>query len=410
MNEKKSTVLIKIMIVLVTLSAGVANLIAPVLSTLSELYPNVSENVIIMANTVPYLTAIPTSLLCANICRRMGTKKTVLVSILLEGLGGALPVLFSDFSMILVSRAIFGLGWGILMTVPLALVGEYLPLAEQAGFIGIVMAMMSVGSSGYTMLGGALAGNMKVLWATHLVTAVFFVPILFSFPKDRKADASSAAADQATATKGKAKIPVAFYILLVINMVMAGIVVQGMNLSSFFIEDSGLGGPALAASVLTTYGIANMVGGVLSGAGVKLMKKNSALITCAIVGVTYIWFAYSPNAVMLFASMIVSGVIIGIMNSVVFVHNGWVVPAESNDIAASLTQGTNMVSGFFLVYIPSIIAQVIGVGSSYRAQYVIIGVLFFAIAIGYTVVLNAKGVKENVDKVLAETYSANTAE
>ena len=403
MSEKKSTVMMKIMIILVTLSAGVVNLVTPILSTLSELYPNVSENVIIMANTIPYLTAIPTSLLCATICRRIGTKRTILISILLEGVGGAIPAVFSDYSMVLVSRAIFGFGWGILMTVPLSLVGEYLPLSQQGGFIGIVMAMMSVGSSGYTMLGGLLAGNIKVLWATNLVNLLFFVPILLSFPKDKKYVADNNAAEKTEVKKGSLKLPVAFFILLALNMILNGIVVQGMNLTSFFIEDSGLGGAALAASVLTVYGLANMAGGFLSGIGIKMMKKRTGLITCVIVGATYIMFAYSTNSFMLFATMIVSGLIVSITNSVMYLHNAWVVPTENYDIATSITSGGSMIAGFFLVYIPTIIAQIIGVGG-YQGQYVIIGALFIAVAVGYNIVLNAKGVKENVDKVVAESY------
>ena len=405
MSEKKSTVLIKTLIILITICAGVANLVMPILSDLSKLYPNVPENIIIMANTMHYLTAIPTSILCAPICKKLGTKKTVLISMLLQGLGGAVPAIFSDYAMVLFSRAVFGVGWGVLMTIPLTLVGEYLPLSEQAGFIGVVMAVMALGASMFTTMGGALAGNMKVLWLAHLISAVFYIPVVLYFPKDRKTVTGNTVAEQTeTDQKKKAKIPFAFYIILALKLILSGVVVQGMNLVSFFVEERGLGGTALAGSVLTVFQIASFAGGFLTGYSVKKMKKFTVLVCSLICGACYVAFAFSGNVAMLFISHVFLGLGSSIVNSLAYIHNSWVVPAESNDIVTGLTMGSGMLASFFLVYIPSFITQLLGYGNDYMAQYIVIGIVNVLVGIAHVVVFCTKGVKENVDRVLAESY------
>ena len=405
MSEKKSTWIIKFLILLIVFCADIANLVMPVLSNLSQIYPTVSENIIIMANTMHYLTGIPTSMFCAALCRKWGTKKMVLISMLLQGLGGAIPVIFSSFSMVLVSRALFGLGWGILMTTPLTLVGEYLPLSEQAGFVGIVMAIMALGASVFTMLGGALSdANIVLVWLTHLLSVAFCIPVILYFPKNRGSNIGQPGKEETKAPKGKTRIPVAFYILFVLNIILSGVTMQGMNMISFFVEDKGLGGATLAASILTAFQVASFISGFIAGFCVKTMKKFTALVSCALCGAFLIGFGLSASVAMLFISQVLFGLASNVVNSLMYVHNSWVVPAESMDIATSITSGGTMGAGFFLVYIPPVICQLLGFGNNYTVQYIIIGAVYVLIGVAFTVLLHAKGVKENVDKVLAESY------
>ena len=74
---------------------------------------NISQSQAELLGTAPSISVILFILLSSYIADKLGMKKTIIVGLLLAGIGGIIPILFSNFSMILVSRIILGAGLGL---------------------------------------------------------------------------------------------------------------------------------------------------------------------------------------------------------------------------------------------------------------------------------------------------------
>ena len=385
----------KFLILIIAFSAGFVALVVPILGSINEVYPDISDSLAIMVNTIPYLTSVPTSFLWPVFSRKWGNKKVIIAALALIAFG-AVPAFASNFYLLLATRAVFGLGWGLLLTIPMSLVGEYLPAEAQAGFYGFASAVISLAGSAFTLLGGALSGNLRNIWLAHLLVLLFIAIIVFLFPTDEK-KAPEVAVDSGSVKRSKGKLPVTFFVMLAVNLIISGVAVCGINIMSFFVVEKGVGGAGLAATLVSANTFAAFFGGLATGSCVKVFKKYAMTATCLITGLGYAIFTMGSSVALLYVGCVVFGLASGVVNAMMYAHNSWVVPAESNDVAAGITTGSLTAAAFFLTYVPMWICRMLGIGDSYSTQFVVIGAAYVVAGIIFVVLFNLPGIKEKVN-------------
>ncbi|WP_277543065.1 MFS transporter [Haloarcula laminariae] len=152
------------------------SLISPVLPAVQEAW-NISEaqaSLLLSAFTLPgiFLT-LPIGLLTD----RIGRKPILIPALVVFGLSGGGIIFISDFTLILVLRAIQGAASSAIAMLTVTLLGDLYSGEQRRVLIGTNAAILAVGAAGYPLLGGALA---TVAWSAPF--ACFLLALLVAVP------------------------------------------------------------------------------------------------------------------------------------------------------------------------------------------------------------------------------------
>lgn len=131
-----------------------------------------------LLGTVPSVTVIIFILLSSYFAKRVGMKKTIILGLLLAGVGGILPAFMANFQIVLISRVILGAGLGLYNSLAVTYISSLYSGDTRATLLGIRNSMEALGQTILIFLARLL---VNITWtASFLVYAVAF-PIAFLF-------------------------------------------------------------------------------------------------------------------------------------------------------------------------------------------------------------------------------------
>ncbi len=105
---------------------------------------------------------------------RFGRKRILVPSLFLFGLAGSVCALMRDFHALLVLRFVQGIGAASLGALYATLIGDLYSGKRRTEAMGINSSVLSVGTAGYPVLGGALAG---LGWYAPFALPILAVPV-----------------------------------------------------------------------------------------------------------------------------------------------------------------------------------------------------------------------------------------
>ncbi len=123
---------------------------------------------------VPSIVIAITAPFIGHFSDKTGRIKPLYLGIVLFVLGGSLGFYVYDFYMILIGRAVLGLGVAMIMTSSTALIGEYFHGHEKNKFLSIQGMSIGMGGILFITTGGFLAE-----WHWSYPFAIYFLPLLF---------------------------------------------------------------------------------------------------------------------------------------------------------------------------------------------------------------------------------------
>jgi len=124
--------------------------------------------------TIPAIIIALFSPIAGHIVDRFGRLKPLYIGIFLFIVGGSSGFYLHDFYVILVGRAILGLGVSLIMTSSTALIGDYFSEEVRHKFMSKQGMVVALGGIVFITTGGLLA---QVHWSYPF--AIYLVPILF---------------------------------------------------------------------------------------------------------------------------------------------------------------------------------------------------------------------------------------
>ena len=168
-----------------------------------------------MVLTMPALFVVLGGPLMGFLADRIGRKPLLIGSLILGGLSGSAAVLTPSLGLILVTRALVGLGIAGSMTATNSLVADYFAGDERAKFMGQVTAFTGFGGVIFMPLGGFLASfNWHYAFLSYL-PALLMAPLAMIFIHEPGA----VAAPETDAVEAKLKFnPVSIYIFIAIML------------------------------------------------------------------------------------------------------------------------------------------------------------------------------------------------
>lgn len=173
-----------------------------------------------LLGTAPSITVILFILLSSYFAKRIGMKKTIILGLLLAGIGGIIPVFTATFQTVLISRVILGAGLGVYNSLAVTYISSLYSGNTRATLLGIRNSMEALGQTILIFLAGVLA---NINWtASFLVYAIAFpVALLFALKVPEIRDENSDIPENHVKEKMNPMVfaLVLFAILLVMNSI-----------------------------------------------------------------------------------------------------------------------------------------------------------------------------------------------
>ncbi|EGP4871828.1 MFS transporter [Enterococcus faecium] len=173
-----------------------------------------------LLGTAPSITVIVFILLSSYFAKRIGMKKTIILGLLLAGIGGIIPVFTATFQTVLISRVILGAGLGLYNSLAVTYISSLYSGNTRATLLGIRNSMEALGQTILIFLAGVL---VNINWtASFLVYAIAFpVALLFALKVPEIRDENSDIPENHVKEKMNPMVfaLVLFAILLVMNSI-----------------------------------------------------------------------------------------------------------------------------------------------------------------------------------------------
>ncbi len=182
-TPKKSLTVSILSLSLLTVMAGAA--VAPALSVIQEHFAASNAILVQMIISIPAIFIVMTSLVFPKLCQLCRTKTLVLLGLLLYTVGGCAAGAFDQIWLVLLMRALVGIGVGIIMPLSTGLLAYYYQPERQAALMGYSSAMNQLGGVIATLLAGVLANvSWRASFLVYLMGLFSILLCLFFLPND----------------------------------------------------------------------------------------------------------------------------------------------------------------------------------------------------------------------------------
>lgn len=269
---RKKNVIASIIALSLLLMSGQA--LNPGLARLMAEY-GVSESAVMLLVTIPPLAVIPGTFIGSLILRHFTKKAVGIAASLLITVCGTLPVMIDNFTIVLVTRFLVGIGLGFLNCVTPGLPSDYYPpgdLRETAN--GIHGAFAGGGGLIFSSIAGWLCSiRVKAIYLVYLICLIPAVVVYLTLPSrpeitDPSSESGNDVKTRADDGSGKAfdrrilSYAVKIFIFLLFSISMS------MNMSQL-VEGYGIGTVADVGIIMAIFS----VGGFLVGFTFSRIKK-----------------------------------------------------------------------------------------------------------------------------------------
>lgn len=311
--------------------------IAPAIPKLFEIYNKSNSNIGLASVetlvTIPAMMITIFVVLSNVIVSFLGKKKTVLLGLILIAISGIIALISSNFTVVLISRLILGIGIGLYNSISISIISDYYSGNERATMIGLRTAFLNIGKALTTFIAGyALIMNPKYVFSVYLLVIPVF--ILFYLKVEEKQEVGK-----------KLKSVVKFdkdIILLMIMTFFVGISYIGatIKIPTLLITKYNL--PTTTSSnLLSILALSGILSGFIFGKLIKhfSLKTMLFMITAMIIG--NILFIVTENISLLYVGAIFIGTsFVGVMSSVFFFISKYYAKQNINFITSmALTAG-----------------------------------------------------------------------
>ncbi|WP_302187779.1 MFS transporter [uncultured Lactobacillus sp.] len=307
----------KVMLIVSLLALNIVEQAASVISAtipqMAKSFPGHSQVQIELITTIVSMFVTIFVLVSGLIVNKLGQKTTAVLGIAIAAVSSIIPAFSNSFNMIMVSRAILGVGIGLANPLAVSLIGEFFEGDFLAHLMGWRAAASGIGTSLMTLLAGQL---LKISWHAAYLVYLLFVPTLIFFiffvPDPEKAGIKKEAAtenDQAapaeeTAEK-HARAKVVFY-AAVLFAYFSSVMVGMVKLATMYVEN-GVGTPSQASTVFACLNFAQLLGGLVFGLLYKFLKSKILPLGILLSGLTLVGMAMTTSNSAMIALGIASG-------------------------------------------------------------------------------------------------------
>lgn len=169
---------------LLTVMAGAA--VAPALEVIRAHFSDACRTSVQLIVSMPAVFIVITNLCFNRLAEKFGSKTLVITGLALYTAGGCCAGLFDSIGLVLLMRALVGVGVGMIMPLSTGLLTYYFPPEKREGLLGLASAANQLGGVIATLLAGLLAGiSWRLSFMVYLMGLISIVLCLIFLPNDR---------------------------------------------------------------------------------------------------------------------------------------------------------------------------------------------------------------------------------
>lgn len=292
---------------LITVIAGAA--VSPVLSNMREYY-NINETMTQLIVALPSVFIILTNLIFPKLAQKFNTKVLAIFGLILYIIGGALGAVANSYALLLVFRAILGIGVGIIMPLSTGLIGYYFSDKEHAKLMGYSSVANNIGSIVCTGVSGSvLSINFKYAFLVYLLAVIPLLFTIFDLKGEKFAN------EKRKFSKEVATSGIPYYISAALIMILLYIF---FNSFSFATANKDLFQDNMIGWIMSIQNASGIIAGLLVGWTTKKFKKYNKFIFAIVLILSYILLSINtivPIIIGLFIFGLAIGTLLPIVNS-----------------------------------------------------------------------------------------------
>ncbi len=313
-------------------------IVTPAMATFAEQFPG--KNISYISTLPTLFIVIGTAIAGAIMGKKVKYKPLAICASLIALVFGILPAFFDNYTMMLVCRAAFGFGCGLLAPLGNALILGNFSGQKQASLLGYGTLFMNAGGIICQMLGGALAGiNWQLTFWAHAFLAIALV-MSFFLPEPEQAPV------QETASGPKEKMSSKVYIIAVLIFVYNLFAYPIMMYVSVLFVNRNAGGATAAATALSMYTVAGVVAGLVFGSIFKVAKRYVMTIGFALCCLGNIIVYFGQTGIVMTIGLMIIGFGFSTFFPAMMAWAGMVTPPTTIAAASSIILACMNLGGF----------------------------------------------------------------
>ena len=384
LNKNKSLTTLAVMTLFFLLPGmGIVN---TAIQNITEAFPQVDHNTILLISTLPSLIMIPFSILSGTVVGSLIKYRTlVLLGVALYVVGGLAPVCLNDFTWILIFRGIFGIGFGIMFPLGNALILKLFDGQIRIKMVGLSNVIVCIGGIVLQLLGAALCSiSWRYTFLAYIFGIISLVIVFLYLPNPEKEETLSAK---------RVIIPNRVYGLAII-LVLCGIFVNPIMLNmSPIIIDGNLGNSSSVGIVLSMFTVGGILTSLVFGRLYNLMTKLTIVVGMIILASGLAFIFYGSNLWLLtIGSTIAGGGFFAILPAAML-DMAKITKPQGFALASGILIAALNIGNFLSPYYMDILIKVTGQSSLKFPMF--IGMIFIVVISAIYTFINLKTVPED---------------
>ncbi|CAJ2233635.1 MFS transporter [Companilactobacillus paralimentarius] len=385
--------LMKFSLLSISLVLTSAGAISGNIPAMAKTFSNESLSSVEMLTTIPALMVVIFVILSSFIAKKIGQKQTVILGLIIALISGIIPAFSSNFTIVLVSRAMLGVGFGLFNSLAVSMISDYFTGDERAQLIGFQSAFQGLGTAIMTYVAGQL---LKVNWHVTFWIYAIILPILALFilfvPSPEKKQSSNGGSN--SEVKQSTNMQVIGYVLLLFVVLIIYMGVQ-VKLALLF-TSNGYGTATDAANIISIMSIGGMLAGFAFGTIFKIIRHYTIPVSIVLMAISFFMLAISNSVVLSGVGGILTGISFSLLVPYLFNQVSVVSPKGSATLSTSLLLVGSNLGSSFSPYGLALLGNISGTNSVngvFMAGGTVLAVMAI-IGLVFVTVRNKKAVKE----------------
>ncbi|MDF2874001.1 MAG: arabinose efflux permease [Sporomusa sp.] len=313
MSDKQYGFVTKAAVLSVALLMYTTATTTPALGAIAKAFPDVSPDTVKQIASLPSLMMIVGSLLTGQLERFMTKKAILYISMTVQLIAGVIPAFYGDMTLILICRAFFGVGYGLVFPLASSLIADLFDGRERDTLMGLKSAVGAAAGIVFQMLGAYLAViSWRHAFLGFLLIIPIFLMILFKLPEPDKKPAPAA-----TDAASQARLTPATWYICIFNLFYNMIQFSFMTNVAIVMTTAKIGSAMEAGMVLTAFTAAAFVAGLAYGKVSQVCKRYTVALAVGLVGLAFLVLLNVDTYVMFLAAGAIFGLGFGTYNPAV---------------------------------------------------------------------------------------------
>ena len=302
--------------------------VSPALGQIKIAFPESSDLAIQMILTLPPLLVIPVSLFSGRLAMVFRKRQLLFVGLVIYILGGLGGGFVNSMPMLLVTRALLGIGNGVIAPLSLSLIADFFKGDERANTMGLSSSMATLSGIIMPLISGWLAVyNWRYAFACYLVSLFACILIWKFLPEPQKSE---------RVIGEKSRLPGRVWVLGFFTFLLMVVFYLLPTRAALFLQETGIGNAGQSGLVIAALNVSAFLVGLQFGkirARLKNFTHTLGLLALG-SGLAIEYFADSLGIVML--GMFIAGLGIGTLMPTIFTETANRVPDRLNAPALSV--------------------------------------------------------------------------